>query len=139
MKIGELAKATATKVETVRYYEQIGLLPAPARTAANYRSYGDDHLARLSFVRRARYLGFTLDAVRELLALADDRERSCEAVDGIASAHRADIDRKIADLSALRAELDRMIGGCRQNIIADCKIIDTLAPHPSRLEGALTC
>ena len=60
MKIGELASATATKVETVRYYEKIGLLPPPARTSANYRAYGHDHLARLSFIRRARDLGFTL-------------------------------------------------------------------------------
>ncbi|MET0380837.1 MAG: helix-turn-helix domain-containing protein [Methyloceanibacter sp.] len=129
MKIGELAKATATKVETVRYYEQIGLLPPPARTTSNYRAYDGEHLARLSFIRRARDLGFTLDAVRELLALADDRSRSCDAVDAIASAHRAEIDRKIADLSALRTELDRLIGGCRQNLVADCKIIDTLAPR----------
>lgn len=129
MKIGELANATATKVETVRYYERIGLLPPPARTASNYRTYGGDHLARLSFVRRARDLGFTLDAVRELLALADDRSRSCESVDDIATAHRTEIDRKIADLSALRTELDRLIGGCRQNIVADCKIIETLAPR----------
>lgn len=129
MRIGELAKATATKVETVRYYEQIGLLPHPARTASNYRAYGGDHLGRLSFVRRARDLGFTLDAVRELLALADDRGRSCEAVDNIATAHRTEIDRKIADLTALRAELNRLLGGCRQNIVADCKIIETLGPR----------
>ena len=68
MKIGELARATTTKVETVRYYEKIGLLPTPARTASNYRAYGSEHLARLSFIRRARDLGFTLEAVRELLA-----------------------------------------------------------------------
>ena len=84
MKIGELAEATATKVETVRYYEKIGLLSSPARTSSNYRAYGTEHLARLSFIRRARDLGFTLDAVRELLMLSDDKEQSCEAVDGIA-------------------------------------------------------
>ncbi len=69
MKIGELANATATNVETVRYYEKIGLLAPPARSASNYRSYGNEHLARLSFIRRARDLGFTLEAVRELLTL----------------------------------------------------------------------
>lgn len=83
MKIGELASAAATKVETVRYYEKIGLLPPPARTSANYRAYGNDHLARLSFIRRARDLGFTLEAVRELLTLSDDKAQSCDAVDGI--------------------------------------------------------
>lgn len=129
MKIGELATATATNVETVRYYEKIGLLAPPARTAANYRAYGDEHLARLSFIRRARDLGFTLDAVRELLTLSDDKSRSCEAVDVIARGHLTEIDRKVADLSALRGELDRLIGSCRHGTVADCKIIETLAPR----------
>lgn len=129
MKIGELASATATKVETVRYYEKIGLLRPPARTSGNYRAYGAGHLARLSFIRRARDLGFTLEAVRELLTLSDDKEQSCEAVDGIARVHLAEIDRKIADLSALRVELDRVIGSCRHGTVEDCKIIETLAPR----------
>lgn len=129
MKIGELAATTATKVETVRYYERIGLLPPPGRTFGNYRSYGIEHLARLSFIRRARDLGFTLEAVRELLTLADDQERSCEAVDGIARAHLTEVDRKIADLMALRGELDRVIGSCSRGTVADCKIIDALAPR----------
>ena len=130
MKIGELATATATKVETVRYYEKIGLLPPPGRTSGNYRSFGSEHLARLSFIRRARDLGFSLEAVRDLLALADDTERSCEAVDRVARTHLAEIDRKIADLTALRHELDRMIGSCSHGTVADCKIIDALAPRP---------
>lgn len=128
MKIGELAAATATKVETVRYYEKIGLLAPPARSASNYRKYGSEHLARLSFIRRARDLGFTLEAVRELLALSDDSEQSCEAVDLIASTHMADVERKIADLTALRSELSRVIGSCRHGTIANCKIIESLAP-----------
>ncbi|MBX9643172.1 MAG: helix-turn-helix domain-containing protein [Novosphingobium sp.] len=129
MKIGELASATATKVETVRYYETIGLLPPPARTSANYRAYGSDHLARLSFIRRARDLGFTLEAVRDLLALADDRGKPCDAVDAIASGHLAEVERKIADLTAMRGELRRVIGSCRHNTVADCKIIETLGPR----------
>ena len=128
MKIGELGLATSTKVETIRYYEQIGLLAAPARNASNYRDYGQAHLARLSFVRRARDLGFKLDQVRELLGLSDDRTRPCTAVDSIATAHLTEIDRKIADLQALRAELSRLIGDCRQGTVADCLIIDSLAP-----------
>lgn len=128
MKIGELSGATATKVETVRYYEKIGLLPSPARTSGNYRSYGDAHLARLSFIRRARDLGFTLDQVRELLSLADDRAQSCAAVDAIATAHLTEIDRKLADLQALRSELSRLIGDCRRGTVAECLIIDSLAP-----------
>lgn len=129
MKIGELASATATNVETVRYYEKIGLHAPPARTSSNYRAYGADHLARLSFIRRARDLGFTLDAVRELLTLSDDTGQSCEAVDGIASIHLTEIDRKIGDLKALRSELSRVLGSCSHGTVADCKIIETLAPR----------
>ena len=133
MKIGELANATATNVETVRYYEKIGLLAPPARSASNYRSYGTEHLARLSFIRRARDLGFTLEAVRELLTLSDDKAQSCEAVDGIAKVHLTEVERKIGDLSALREELNRVVGSCRHGTIADCKIIETLAPLTGRL------
>lgn len=133
MKIGELASATATKVETVRYYEKIGLLALPARTSANYRAYGNEHLARLSFIRRARDLGFTLEAVRELLTLSDDKARSCEAVDSIARVHLADIERKISDLAALRTEFDRVIGSCRKGTVGDCKIIESLGPKDARV------
>ena len=129
MKIGELANATATNVETVRYYEKIGLLPSPARTSANYRAYEIEHLARLSFVRRARDLDLTLESVRELLPLSDNRSQSCEAVDGVAPVLLAEIDRKVTDLSALRTELDRIIRSCRHGTVADCKIIETLAPR----------
>ena len=108
-----------------------GLLPPPARTSANYRAYGSDHLARLSFIRRARDLGFSLEAVRELLTLSDDKTQSCEAVDGIARIHLNEIDRKIGDLTALRTELDRVIGSCRHGTVADCKIIETLGPRPN--------
>jgi DNA-binding transcriptional MerR regulator len=129
VKIGELAGATATTVETVRYYEKIGLLPPPARTSANYRAYGAEHLARLSFIRRARDLGFTLEAVRELLTLSDDKSQPCEAVDSIARVHLIEIDRKVSDLLALRSELDRVLGSCRQSTVADCLIIETLGPQ----------
>jgi Cu(I)-responsive transcriptional regulator len=128
LSIGELAKQTHTKVETIRYYERIGLLPEPARTAGNYRSYDDVQLGRLSFVRRARDLGFSLDQVRELLDLADQRDRSCEAVDTIARQHLVEVERKIADLTALRDELSDVIGRCRRGTVADCRIIETLAP-----------
>lgn len=129
MKIGELGQATATKVETVRYYEKIGLLPPPARTGGNYRAYGADHLARLSFIRRARDLGFTLEAVRELLTLSDDKAQSCDAVDVIARAHLTEVRRKIADLQALSTELSRVLGSCSHGTVADCKIIESLAPR----------
>ncbi len=136
LSIGALGKATNTKVETVRYYEHIGLLPTPSRTAGNYRSYDAWHLGRLSFIRRARDLGFSLEQVRDLLGLADQKDRSCEAVDVIAREHLAAIDHKIADLTALRRELDTIIGQCRCGTIADCRIIEALAPHAVPEAGA---
>ncbi len=130
LQIGDLARATNTKVETIRYYEQIGLLPAPARTSGNFRAYSAKHLGQLSFIRRARDLGFTLDQVRELLSLSDQKRQSCEAVDVIARQHLADVDRKIADLTALRDELSSLIEQCGCGTIADCRIIDALGPSP---------
>lgn len=126
--IGELGRLTDTKVETIRYYERIGLLAAPERTAGNYRAYGAEHLNRLSFIRRSRHLGFSLDQVRVLLDLSDDRSRSCEAVDAIAKEHLAEVDRKITDLRALRRELSSMIDQCRCGTVAECQIIEALSP-----------
>lgn len=129
--IGALAKATGTKIETIRWYERVGLLPAPARTSGNYRVYDDVHLGRLSFIRRARDLGFSLEQIRALLDLAEYRERSCEAVDVIARQHLSEVDRKIADLQALRRELDSLIGQCLHGNVAQCRIIEALAPSVS--------
>jgi Cu(I)-responsive transcriptional regulator len=126
--IGRLAKATATNIETIRYYERIGLLPTPARTSGNYRAYGPDHLARLSFVRRSRDLGFSIETVRDLLSLADEKDRDCGAVDAIAREHLAEVERKIADLTALRRELRDLIGQCGHGTIAECRIIEALSP-----------
>jgi len=126
--IGELGRLTGTKVETIRYYERIGLLAKPERTAGNYRAYGAEHLNRLSFIRRSRDLGFSLEQVRALLDLSDDRERPCEAVDIIAQAHLTEVDRKIADLRALRRELSNMITQCRHGTVANCRIIESLSP-----------
>ena len=129
--IGDLARTTSTKVETIRYYERIGLLPAPARTSGNYRAYTAEHLNRLSFIRRSRELGFTLDQVRALLDLADQREHSCEAVDAIAGEHLLEVERKIADLSALRQELRQLLSSCGHGTVAECRIIETLSPRQS--------
>jgi Cu(I)-responsive transcriptional regulator len=130
MKIGEIAAATYTKVETVRFYEKAGLLPPPARTGNNYRSYSTSHLQRLSFIRRARQLGISLDDVRELLALADDKDQSCGAVDAIAGAHLRDVECKLADLNQMADELKRIIGQCHKGRVGDCLIIETLAMRP---------
>ena len=128
MKIGDLARATGTKVETIRFYEAEGLIPPPARSSGNYRIYEQAHLARLSFIRRARDLGFTLDQVRTLLRLADDRDAPCAEVDAITTAHVTEIDRKLADLQALRGELVRRLDSCAGSTIADCRIIEALSP-----------
>lgn len=132
LSIGKLAAATGTKVETIRYYESIGLLAAPERTAANYRVYSPDHLARLSFIRRARSLGFSLEQVQALLGLADQKDRSCTAVDLIAREHLADIDRKLADLTMLRAELDSLIVQCGHGTVSECRIIESLGPQGAK-------
>lgn len=128
MKIGELAEAAGTGVETVRYYEKIGLLPKVARTDGNYRSYGSEEVSRLSFIRRARDLGFSIEQVRALLSLADDRRRPCGEVDSIAREHLGTVDRKLADLTALRAELSDLIAQCGRGSIAECRILNALAP-----------
>ena len=125
--IGELGKATGTKAETIRY-ERIGLIPKPARTRGNYRTYGQSELDRLSFVRRARDLGFSLDQVRELLNLSDDGVQDCVTIDFLAKQHLTEVKRKIADLTALHRELTTLIQSCHGGVVADCQIIQALAP-----------
>ncbi|MCA0245712.1 MAG: helix-turn-helix domain-containing protein [Proteobacteria bacterium] len=124
--IGKLAAATETKAETIRYYERIGLLAPPERTGGNYRAYFPSHLARLRFIRRSRALGFSLDQVRALLRLSDDRACSCGEVDRIANTHLKEVEDKIADLKKLQSELQDIIGQCRRGTIADCRIIEAL-------------
>jgi Cu(I)-responsive transcriptional regulator len=126
--IGELARAADSKAETIRYYERIDLLPAPPRTTGNYRDYSVGHVSRLAFIRRARDLGFSIEQIRALLNLADQKEQSCEAVDAIAREHLADVKQKLADLTALRRELASIIGQCRHGTVAECRILEALAP-----------
>lgn len=129
MGIGELARHTHVKVPTIRYYEQIGLLPAPPRTEGNQRRYGQPEVARLNFIRHSRELGFEVEDIRELLELAAQPQKSCDSADSIARHHLRDIDRRITQLSALKAELRRMIDGCRGGRICDCRVIEVLADH----------
>ena len=128
LRIGDLAGATATRVETIRWYEKVGMIAAPARSEGNYRLYDDAALARLSFIRRARNLGFSLDQVRALLAVAGDGAGDCGAIDGLAQRHVAEIDRKIADLRALRRELKALLASCQGGTVADCRIVEALSP-----------
>ncbi len=131
MKIGELAKATDTQVETIRYYERIGLLRAPDRSAANYRIYDASHRSRLSFIRQARQLGFTIDDIRSLLDLADHPERDCAEADSITTRHLHQVEAKISHLHRLRDELERISGRCRGGLAADCQVIEALSDHIS--------
>ncbi len=124
--IGEVARRADCKVETVRYYERIGILPAPERNAGGQRRYDTEHLKRLYFVRRARGLGFTLDEVRNLLQLADDQEQTCAEVAAIARDHLGGIRAKIANLRRLEAVLDDLVAACADGAKPDCPIIDTL-------------
>ena len=96
--IGQLGRATNTKVETIRYYEKIGLLPKPRRTTGNYRSYSAEHLERLGFIRHARGLGFSIEDVRGLLKLAAHAEAPCEEVDQLVARHLETTERKIEAL-----------------------------------------
>jgi len=126
--IGGLALATGTKVETVRFYEKSGILAVPLRTSGNYRVYTADDVKRLGFIRRARELGFSLDQVRALLSLSDRPDQPCEAVDKIARERLEDVERKIADLRRLKRVLRGLIEQCGCGTIADCRIVEALAP-----------
>ena len=134
--IGDLAAATGTKVNTIRFYEDDGLLHRAARTASGRRTYDGDDLRRLRFIRRARELGFSLDQVRELLSLSDDRARPCGAVSAVAQQHLNEVERKLVELRSLKSELKKLIGQCGQGSISECRIIDALGADTPRLDRA---
>ncbi|WP_295042679.1 helix-turn-helix domain-containing protein [uncultured Paracoccus sp.] len=126
-RIGDLARLTGTKVVTIRYYEGIGLMPAPDRSPANYRVYGRGHLDRLRFIRRCRDLGFSLGQIADLAALSSDRQHPCNTVDALTRTHLAQIEAKIADLTALAAELRRIGAECQGGkTISNCGIVEAL-------------
>jgi DNA-binding transcriptional MerR regulator len=127
--IGELSRHTRVKVPTIRYYEQIGLMPAPPRTDGQQRRYAPSAVARLNFIRHARELGFEVAHIRELLMLSEEPNHTCEAADQIAKRHLAEVDRRIAQLSGLRAELRRMIEECSHGHVGECRVIGSLADH----------
>lgn len=129
LSIGALAKRTGTKVQTIRYYEQIGLMPEPGRTIGGQRRYGDGELDRLAFIRHARQLGFSLEAIRELMELADNPECPCAQVDAVAQRQLRGVEARIARLEALRTELRRMVSECGQGKVADCRVLEVLRDH----------
>jgi len=127
--IGWLAKETNTRVQTIRYYEQIGLMPSPPRSAGNQRQYEQEHVDRLAFIRHCRELGFSLDQVRELLSLSDDTKRSCAEIDAIAQTHLEDVQKKISRLQGFEKELQRMVTECSGGGVSQCRIIEVLSNH----------
>lgn len=127
--IGEAARQSGVKVPTIRYYEQIGLLPAPNRSEGNRRHYETSDLRRLAFIRHARELGFDIEAIRTLLTLQDNPSQPCATADSIAQARLADMVQRIRSLTALKAELELMIEGCRHGKVGECRVIEVLADH----------
>ena len=126
--IGNVAEATGVRVVTIRYYEKIGLLPVPRRTASNYRVYSGKHIQRLRFIRRCRNLGFSLEQIKSLLELASKRTRACAQVDQMTREQLHDVEERIASLKRLSAELRHLSNCCSGNgVIADCRIIEALS------------
>jgi MerR family mercuric resistance operon transcriptional regulator len=123
---GALAAHTGCNIETIRYYERIGLLPPPPRSAGGHRLYGRDLVKRLTFVRRSRDLGFTLEEIRELLRLVGGGTYTCGEVEQLARDHVREIRSKIADLRRLQRVLEMMAAQCSGGAVPDCPIIDAL-------------
>ncbi|MBF5091087.1 helix-turn-helix domain-containing protein [Novosphingobium sp. NBM11] len=125
--IGDLARQTGTKVNTIRFYEDIGLLPSPMRTASGRRTYNAADVRRLSFIRHGRSLGFSVDEIRSLLALSDQPERDCGEAAAIARQHLCDIEERIARLQTLRSALVDVAASCDGGRAADCRVIEAIA------------
>ena len=140
--IGRLSKKTGCHLETVRYYEKIGLLRPPGRTAGGHRVYGAEAVSRLAFIRRARELGFTLQQVRTLLRLVDGGHYTCAQVRTIALDHLDDVRRKAADLRSIERALADMAARCVGSRVPRCAVIDALFGkeldgRPRRLSGSI--
>ena len=129
LSIGKLSEAAGVKVPTIRYYEQIGLLPEAGRSTGNQRLYGPAACDRLAFIRHARDLGFPLEAIRDLLGMSDRPDQPCAAVDSIAKAQLLAVEGRIARLMALKSELERMVAQCAGGSVADCRVIEVLGNH----------
>ena len=137
MKIGELAKATGTQVETVRYYEREGLLPTPVRTEGNYRIYGASHVERLSFIRHCRSLDMTLGEIRILLGFKDAPDENCELVNTLLDEHIGHVAQRIQELRALERQLKTLRAQCQETQqAARCGILSELS-SPARTQTAL--
>ncbi len=126
LSIGPLSRRTGCKIETIRYYERIGLMPVPPRTAGGHRSYGNDHERRLKFIRRCRELGFSIDEIRVLLGLVDGGDYTCGEVKSVTDRHLEQLRQKITDLRKLERTLKTIGAACDGGRVPDCPIIDAL-------------
>lgn len=124
--IGEVSRQTGVNIETIRYYERVGIMPQPDRTGGGNRQYNHAQLKRLFFVKRCRGLGFGLDEIRALLAMVDRRDFTCGDVHAMTIAHLANVKKKRADLKRLEQALTKMAAECSRGDVPDCPIIDTL-------------
>ena len=127
--IGEASRLSGVSAKMIRHYESIGLVPAADRRASGYRTFGPDDVHALRFVGRARSLGFPIGTIAELLALWRDHSRSNADVRDLAHRHAGDLRRKMAQLAAMAAALDRLVGACAGDGRPDCPILDDLAEH----------
>ena len=122
----DLARATGCNLETIRYYETVGIMPDPPRTPKGYRSYDDTHVRRLKFVMRSRDLGFSLEGIRGLLGLVDDQTQTCAQVQSVAEAHLEEVQAKIADLTRIERVLSDTVARCTGDAAPECAVIDAL-------------
>ena len=127
--IGQLSKACGVKVPTIRYYEDIGMMDAPPRTAGGQRRYGRRHAEQLRFIRHGRDLGFSLEDLRALQSLSREPGQSCEDADAIARRQLDHVERRIDALQALRHELRQMLDQCAHGVVGECRVIETLSDH----------
>jgi Cu(I)-responsive transcriptional regulator len=129
LQIGELARSAGIPAATIRYYEKIGLLSSPARSNGNYRRYGKDDLDRLIFVRRGRELGFSIEQVKDLLDLSDQKDQDCALVIRLTQEHLVDIEKKINDLAMLKERLSMLASLCNGGRVVECRILDALSSY----------
>jgi len=126
MNVGDVANRSGLPAKTIRYYEEIGLI-SPARSGNGYRTYSDDDVHRLAFLKRARGLGFSIEECRQLLQLYEDKSRASHDVQHIAISHVKAIEEKIRELQSMRATLQKLIGACRGDHRPDCPILEDIA------------
>lgn len=126
MNIGDAARASGVSAKMIRHYESIGLVPPPARSEADYRVYGEREVHLLRFIRHSRDLGFSLEQIRALLGLWQDRERPSREVRALAQTHLDELEAKLAELQAMKSTLQQLVHSCHGDDRPDCPILDTL-------------